>query len=372
MKMTKAVHITDLQDYVRCPRMWNWSSPLRGGLQPAIPPPPLFLGQGVHIAMYAGYKGSIGSTMTFDTWAAGDTFHKWSTTRLKQAVEYSGPLWKSEEAAGLQALGLGMIGHYSLWAPQFDPKLELVAAEQSFSLPLGGISGFPPNVVYDGRIDGLVKASNGDLYVLEFKTARNLGDRDLSGVFRGMQPTAYLWAARQLYGNEVKGVLYRMLLKRIPSDPIKLKNGGISRDKKQRTTKEWVQHKLLLWAEDIADENEKVHVETLYAGMLEMATPTLSMLDSKIVTDERTWSNGFFMQKLITKTDTQIKNAMHVIRTVGYTMMSSPWTFPIPGYHCSWCKFKLPCDLLDLDLDYKAVLDAEYAERDYWEEVEYT
>lgn len=353
----RSVHITDMRAFCQCRLKWDLESLLRRGLQPAILPAPLFLGQGVHIGLDHGYRESLargdGET-AFDAHAAVRAFSSWAERRLDDMVYHAGDLWVDEEDTydELVLMGKIMLTHYGLWASKQDRYVRLLGLEKLFSVPV------PSSrcVQYEGRFDGLIESKKtGELYILEFKTSAHMTDNSLSSVFRGMQATAYRWAAREVYGREVAGVVYRVLWKRIPDTPRMTQKGGFSRAKTQKLTEEWLDHCLNKMADR---EGERAPLEQAAAGLREMI---------------RIEQPRFFLQRIIKRSDEQTRQMLRVLRDVGGQMVD-PRTpvFPMPGFHCSFCRFKDVCDLMqeeryDLAED---ILSAEFAPRTYWEDYE--
>lgn len=359
------IHITDMTTFGTCKRKWDLSSMLRQGRQPSFPPEPLLLGQGVHEALDYGYQGSLntGNPMIFDFEAARTRFDQWLKRREKRIIKYTGPLWPQEKVAlgEIRELSLAMLKHYSLWAPSRDFRYTLLATERQFKIPIPGamaiVDGFEvPMLYYAGRFDGIVRnLHSGGFHVLEFKTTKSI--TRMSGTFRGIQPTAYIWAATKLYGAKMHGVLYRVLQKRIPSDPVQLKTPGkFSRAKNQKLSWEWFKYYITKWA--------KAHGVT-HQEVLALNSEVKHMLLEK--------GNEFFKEQVITRTQWQITECLRALAYEG-AQMANPDTpvYPLSGIHCGWCSFKEVCDLMGEGLPYKDLLEAEYASRDYWEKEDTT
>lgn len=360
------IHITDLTTFGTCKRKWDFSSMLRQGRQPSFPPEPLLLGQGVHEALDYGYQECVGTDkpMVFDFNAARKRYDTWLNRRRKRIIKYTGPLWPHEEEQlqEVRHLGLGMLKHYSLWAPTRDYRYTLLGTEMQFKIPipqpvltdsrdLWPLPSAVPILDYAGRFDGLVRnLYNDNHYVLEFKTTKSL-DR-MSGTFRGMQPTAYIWAAGKVYDLPIAGVLYRVLRKRIPDNPTPLKTAGrFSRAKSQKMTWEWFRYWVTAWS-----KKQGVKAEDVLAANPEVK----GMLLEK--------ENEFFREKVIGRNQGQIDECLRALAYEG-AQMANPNTpvYPISGIHCGWCSFREVCDLMAEGLPYQALLEAEYASRDYWE-----
>lgn len=378
LEWCKEIHITDLQTFCLCRRQWDWSSTLRRGLQPAILPEPLFMGQGIHIALEEGYLpcldsyGAEGGPMWFSGPTAINAFVNWVDSHKDKIDKYSGPLWKAQRSRiddNIQ-MGIAMIEHYARWAKRIDKRFDLLGTEYMFKVPLPALQGSSRShhghvshgyghghLAYAGRFDGLVRdRSNGYIYILEFKTAKSVSDQWLSGIFRSMQSTAYTWAARKVYHPQhVVGVLFRVMRKRVPDTPRLLKNGTFSVAKSQQLTEEWIDYCIDQWVEGGADREE---LERMSAGVKGMA---------------RGKTNDFLKQKIIVKPQTQIDQTLEALSLIGQ-QMADPHTPcpPMSGFHCGWCKFQDPCDLMNRGevAAADAILEAEYAPRDYWEEAD--
>lgn len=360
------IHITDLSTYCRCRRAWDFSSLMRQSLEPAIPALPLFMGLGFHRAMEYGYKGSIGQPFAhFDVEAGRNAMLSWGHARTRKASEYIGHLWAEEIGKmddGMTLLNQ-MVEHYGLWVEEMDSHLEILGTEKTFSIPLPGT-----DLEYAGRWDGIVRAADDNIYVLEFKTTASMSSTRLSSVFRGLQPAAYVWAARQ-FGYNAKGVLYRIANKHWVDEPTPLRRGGYSVAKNQWISVEWIDRYATMLAGDRAD-GEVAAIEDLVAIAASMRD-VRELASSFITRDAVTLANKFFMTKLIRKGDNKIDNFLKVITTIGREMADENQPiFAVPDWNCTYCKFQHPCDLLEAGLDEHAELSlqAEYAPRFYWDD----
>jgi hypothetical protein len=312
---------------------------MRLGLTPAQLSPPLFAGQGAHVALEHGYKSCVErGEMRFDTDAAMDTLHEWIDTREARMEEVLGSLSRddSHRIENTRTLLTAMLKHYGMWvaANSMDAGLRLVGTEYRFRVPVP-----ETDFVYAGRFDGLVQSlRSGKYYLLEFKTARSIKTQDFASVMRGMQASAYIWAARQLY-DDVDGIVYRALRKREPDEPIALKRGGWSLKADQKTSAEWVSQ----W-------------------------PGTSDLQ-RLLRREALEGHKFFLQRVIHRSNLQTGNALMALTELG-KQMADPNTaiFAWSGYHCNWCDFKQPCGLMNAGRDPQASLDARYAPRGFWED----
>lgn len=376
------IHITDVEAFLRCKRLWNWQSLMRRGLQPAGMPAPLFLGQGVHVALDAYYSAPP------DDRTAGlliNAFDNWVDARSERMKKQTGPLWRSEKEMidEMYELGTGMLLHYALWAEKRDKRWEFLATERKFVLPMpvpkeatrgrgysdlcrngmymSGGEWYSNKLSYAGRFDGVVRdVETGKLYLMEFKTSRSL--HNMRWTYRGMQSTAYVWAANQMVEeltdgqceSPIDGIMYRVLLKKIPQSPKPLVNGGYSQAKNQKTSFEYFKYCL-----DKIAERENRDPHDLYVE------------NENILRYLHQSGNEFFDEKILDRTPQQIDSTMRCLYHTGKTMADpNVAIFPQPGFHCSWCAFETPCSVAEVGGDYEGILEVEYAERGYWEDDE--
>ena len=342
-RFEKDIHVTDVLQFSKCRRAWDWGSMLRRGLQPAEMPEPLFVGLGVHIGLEHGYAQG-GS---FNLEAAQQALYDWVKKRTTRMKETSGALWEQEkdDIRARYTLASSLLLHYSLWTVPYDERYEVIATEQKYRVAI-------PHTPYTlaGRYDGILKDRvTGDLYVLEYKTTGRLDY--LRWVMRGLQGTVYVWSARQSFEN-VKGIAYRILVKKVPKDPRVLASGHLSKAKKQNTTYEWYLHYL----HQIAVENN-IEPQVLE----DEVAPVLNEL--------RNTENKYIQQHLISKTPAQFHAALTDLRCNAREMakLDVP-IFPRYGYYCKWCSFLDACNLKDVGADWEGILEAEYAPRRYWED----
>ncbi|GAF95143.1 unnamed protein product, partial [marine sediment metagenome] len=121
-------------------------------------------------------------------------------------------------------LGVAMMDGYAGWAPGRDKDTQFIAMETRWS----GIR-ITPRITLGGTFDAVIKRPDG-LWILDFKTTKY---SVTSWTFRDLQASAYVYAARQMYGPEVRGLIFRFLLKKAPltyKDLI-LKNGSVTQRK---------------------------------------------------------------------------------------------------------------------------------------------
>jgi len=210
------------------------------------------------------------------------------------------------------------------------------------------------DVVLAGRFDGILKhKQTGALYLLEFKTARTL--KTVGYVYRQLQGTVYTWAAQQLYGDDVKGIVYRILRKTAPKPPKPLKSGGFSQAKSQVTSFRYFK----FWLD-------------MYANKFGLNPRQLYRENKKILTYLHSQDDAFFVERTLHKTPQLLWSAMSIVYKAAIQMIDpNVDIYPQPSWAtCNYCPFQDICDLMELGMpsEAEALLAAEYAPRSYWED----
>lgn len=146
---------------------------------------------------------------------------------------------RKQEFAELTELGEGMITGYAEWSEKEDKGITPIAVEKKYQVLIVDEEGIPliingRPVVYQIRVDVLLRDEYEQLWVMDHKTAKSLGD--LAFLELDTQLGTYPWVAESVLGERVKGTLYNELVKSVPEKPKVLKKGNLSQDKRQNTT----------------------------------------------------------------------------------------------------------------------------------------
>jgi hypothetical protein len=315
-------------------------------LQPMALSAPLFLGQGVHEALDMYYK-HYQSTGEFDMDVGLKHLRQWCKNRADKMIHSTGVLWEAEREMvnDMYALGYMLLMHYGMWSQKYDQGIEVIGTEYHYRLPVPGMDG----VYIAGKIDGVIKYP-GDVrpWLLEFKTAASFNS--MPWVFRALQCAVYTWAARQIFGD-IQGMEYRALLKKKPKDLIPLKKQhSFSQKKNQNTSLEWAKWQMEQYAQDNG------------LDVIELFNNHQKLLF------ELQEENKFFMRRQIVRTPSQLDNAVLVLQNIGAQMVDSETPiFAQPGFHCKWCAFADPCNLVEVGEDPSMLLSGVFNTRDYWE-----
>jgi PD-(D/E)XK nuclease superfamily len=211
------IHISDVRTFKGCRQKWNYASPLQRGLRAKRPAAPLWVGSAVHAALDRWYNLPTKSRAVI---TPADQLADWVLSEVMRLKKLLSP----EDWAGIKpqmtenvSLAEGMLQTYHPWALRND-DFEVVACEQKFRLPL------TEEADLCGKFDSVVKCKDG-LWVHEFKTTASWWPEDY--LFLDEQLNAYLAAANAMFEN-VRGVIFTFMLKKLPTRPKVLKSGKIS------------------------------------------------------------------------------------------------------------------------------------------------
>lgn len=247
-----------------------------------------------------------------------------------------------------EELGLGMLDGYFAWhlgVDDFTP----VRVEVDFEVPvltpsgeeyLCECHGWP--VVYQGRLDGIVQDKFGWYWILEHKTAGQLGDTE--HLVLDEQTGSYAWAVKQMLGIRVQGVIYNEAVKKVAHVPLRLKRPregrNFSVNKQQDTTYELALRTLSEAGEDI----------TLYDDFLEYL---------------KLQGNKFFRRTQVHRNEHELKDQGLRIYHEAREMLN-PETVPYPNpsrFNCMMCAFRQPCIAMNDGSDWEFLLQEDYRER---------
>lgn len=332
------IHISDVLAFKACRRKWNFSSQLRSNLTPIERYTPFFIGSAVHYCLERHYRDQCQPERALASYLA------------IEKIDPSDPTISEH-----LPLIVGMVDHYLLWqskdtSPYADNKLEFVALEQRFRIPLRTPTGKRMRGVYlAGRFDGLVRSlHDGRLYLHEIKTTRSCLERSRQLPY-DEQTNAYLIAASEWCREQVAGVIYTLLRKKAPDKPTILKDGYLSQAKNQDTTAEY-------YVKAMKDHHAG------YAG-----DPMMLYNDYKLFINYLlAQPNRYFMRLVVKRTNTELVNAANDLYSVAREMLSKHTAiYPHGSPECNYCFYREPCAMLNAGLDPAEVLATNYVNNTY-------
>ena len=279
-----------------------------------------------------------------------------------------------------------MMKGYQDWCVEADKRTKFLELERKWKgVKIGRIP-------MEGRFDALVERDDG-LWIMDFKTTAN---RATAWTAQDLQATTYIMAARQLFGEKIRGVIFRFLLKKAPYDyeQLILKSGKMTKRSNLPNLTTYEDYATALavavllemgkdsWSGmQMALETKQDCAEVLaYDDFHEY--PWYPEFHEKFVLaqkfhfetlQELKGSSNFFWDQKEYRTEEQINLAVKFVllpaakeivskrkgRWIGPTGLGAAFTI------CSSCKFKAPCELLLRGADYKSVLLTEYQRREF-------
>jgi len=396
------IHASDVANYKRCRRYWDWTSPARNNLRRRVEisgvKMELWFGTGIHYALEKYYDPILqhDPIESFKTWFelqwnGGTVSHDWldltydihplpvfdSEEEMLEARNEGGVIRKwhihglremlpnievvEEEVMLHKELGIGMLTFYKDWAKKNDDFVT-VAAESVFSIPLGfeavDLREDSPNyrqkleVHARGKRDAVIWYPETDKYgVNDHKTAARVDEDYFRKLDKDPQCTTYLWAtimeslqddSLPWHGKMVDRVLYTALRKNYPKPPTLTTKGVPSIDRqKEGTTAEMFE--ALVHSDPVIGEwftkNDKA--QQYYTYLLEMG-------------------DSLFVQRdLVTRNDAEIMAEGEHIRMVAQEMLNPDlpiYPNPTGNWMCLNCAFRAPCIAADDGSDWQGML----------------
>jgi hypothetical protein len=367
---SRPIHVTEIETYLRCALLWFWGAlpPYGMGLEPKAPKPEMHLGRVVHAALQEYYDRGIAPDVAYIKIAA------------EEMAKLPRDMWP-EEVAEIQEqsiLGLKMLQGYAKWAHWKDQLdgFQPIATESRWEAEIA------PGAHLAGRFDMVVKKDDG-LWVMDFKTTSSTRTHWTA---RSLQATAYTIGAKILYGDEVRGVIFRFLRKKVPDDykKLMLKDGSLTR-KKTLPNCTTYENYLRAIAVAVLHDMRPDMSRDLCNTTLDLPEWNIALnppVDDKDFHDqllmarrfywEQTQAlkedNTFFWDVKEERTDAQLAFAKKHILLPAIRRMTSkrPWVAPTglgaAFAVCTRCPFRSPCQQVMAGADYKSTL-AEYYQR---------
>lgn len=340
-----SIHISDIRTFRSCRRKWDWSSALGRNLEPTVPYIPFFTGRAIHhcLEMYYGPK-HIPLDKSLDQFLSDE----------KSEIDKIGALWPSEETSFAEQIDMmrGLLFHYKLWVEHdhkmySDENLEFIALEEEFDVPMLLPSGRPTKKMrLGGRFDGVVKhIPTGEYFIWECKTTRSISEL-INSLANDEQCGAYMYAASKMLGVPIKGVLYNMMRKKVPTKPALLQDGMLSHSTK-------------------TDCTAFFFVQCIHELYPDWSTDTIQGFYGPLLEVLRDKEQAFFMRFPIYRTPYEIDGLMKNIYYTGLEMIN-PRTvrYPAPGWlNCTMCHFRSPCITMNAGGEYEVLLREEFQNR---------
>lgn len=340
---TAVLRTSDRIMFRRCRRRWGWNSHLKMNLGPKTNAGPLWLGSGFHYALEDLHGEKIYG----------------SAVRAFQAYSFATREYKREQVPGdwreLQELAKGMLEYYEdTWLLYRDPfktfifnDIPQVEVNFRVDVPFDAQHFGYEKVVYSGTLDRVIVDEYGQLWIVEYKTAKQIQTMHFA---IDPQVSNYCWAGQRLYGQPIAGVIYIQFRKDIPKLPKVLSSGKLSVDTKQLTT-----HALYRAAlKNIYGADFTVWPVANLDFLNELARRETSESDA-FVRRDRVYRNEFNGQVEGTKILLEAEEMLNPDLAL----------YPNPTRDCPhMCPFYQPCNAMDDGGDYEYELSMLMGQRD--------
>ena len=381
------VHASDIANFMRCRRYWDWSSPTRTNLRRKVELhgiyPPLWFGNGIHYALEHYYNPVLqrDPVETFQTW-----FHlQWHGGHISTEEEelldqvydpYPSPVdtgWivrglddllpqaDEEEFMGFLDLGVGMMTFYKDYAARND-EFEVVAAESKFSVPLEFTAvdtreespnfGKKIEVHLRGKRDAIIYYPHRrdpamQFEIMDHKTAAKVDEEYFLKLENDPQCTTYIVASvheANVYDypwKDIRGVLYNTLRKAYPKPPTITTRGfpSIDRQNESTTAKLFMETVRDIGLSDWFDDDAKA--QGYYEYLIEQGDKV------------------FIQRETAPRNPHAIKVAYKELQMVAQEMLDPNlkiYKHPSGMQYCTRCQFRVPCLAKDDGSDWKEML----------------
>ena len=347
------VRTSDRLTWKKCRRQHNFGSITRMNLVPLKPSKPLEFGTDWHEAMAALYDPTtwhlVRNQKTREpvlevvrqTFVAANRAHMKKQADENENVDEDTRFDYEER----QSLGLGMLNAYFDWQITVD-SFTPVKVEVDFEVPILTPDGAEMRcdchdlpVVYQGRLDGIVKDAFGWYWILEHKTTAQMGPTE--HLILDEQTGSYAWALMQMLGIRVQGVIYSEAVKKVPHTPAPLlrsqQGRNFSVNKQQDTTYEMSVKALSEAGEDL----------TQYQDFLEFL---------------QLQGNKFFKRTQVHRNEHELRNqGLNIYYEVKEMLDPNTVSYPNPSrFNCMMCAFRAPCIAMNDGSDYEYLLQEDY------------
>ena len=225
-----------------------------------------------------------------------------------------------------------MLKVYPEWAATVDDFV-VVNTEQRNQIRLNNTV---PGLFFSFRYDLLVKR-NDEYWLMDFKTTKQLPN-NADWLLINNQAIAYQWAAEEVFGVPIAGIMYTYVRKKKPTVPKLLKSGRISKDKRIITTAQTYKNAL--------DEHRLAYSDY---------TDHLNYIDSML-------SEWFFRRFELRASKKQKQlHKKRVIKLAELMIDPDTYIYPSPNrMKCAACDFKTPCELLQMGQNIDNIIALEY------------
>ena len=299
---------SELSTYQDCPKKWWFKYNQK--LSPDKVENRLFFGSLVHsgLGVYFSKDRNVGAMITH----IEDEVKKAKKDLIDNTI--------IDELDDMQDLAVGMLTNYHNYSKDND-KFKVLEIEINYNVPvITDNQNESSKFDYNFTLDMLVEKKDG-LWIKEYKTAAIIDRNYVENLALDNQIDRYSLGVSQLKNKQVKGVIYTVLRKKLPSKPKVLKDGSISSNKAIDTTYEIYYNELI--------KNEQDPTDPKYFEILEML---------------KARGNTFIFREEIKRTAKELEEVRRQLYTLCRVMSTNPPIYKCPSRDCSWkCAYRSLC-----------------------------
>lgn len=338
------IRTSDRIGFKKCRRRWDWSSHLRGNLEPIRQANPLWMGVGVHFALEDFHNENVYESP------------RRAFLAYAYACKQHNPNYLPMDWRELTKLSVGMMDYYPIWLRSRDPLKTYVVdgipqVEVNFKIdiPLDpellARHGYT-SAVYSGTLDRVAIDDDNRLWIVEYKTAKTIQTHFYA---TDPQVSTYVWACEHVYDLPVAGVIYQQHRKDVPNLPRILKNGSLSCAAQQKTT-----HRL--YRKAIIDHYESVD---------KAPAKIVDCLNNLAAEENEDYDDFIRRDKIYRNTKTSEAEAQKILlESVDMTNLDLS-LYPNPTRDCAhMCPFLTSCVTLDDGGDWEYEMSLDFQKRD--------
>lgn len=385
LKLVHEIHTSERRSFRACRRRWDWL--FRQSYYPLTTAKPLEFGSAYHAAMEVYYEPStwqmdreIVEALAIKTFVDYCEKNRANALKVRDQIDLEPEI--QQDYNERVALGRGMLSYYFKdVAPYEDRGWKPKKVEISFMLPIpnpetgeqiiwckcalcyqkalkafqsdhnpfpsSAFEGLP--VVYAGRLDMLAEDDDGNYWIFDWKTCRNVSVDD-EFLYLDDQIGSYVWALRQL-GFNVRGFVYHEQRKGFPQPPKQNANRRLG----------------CLFS---VAKNQDVDYDTYLKHITEFDPVALGegRYDTFLEYLKEDGSVVYFKRHQIHKSQEEIASIQYNIGLEALDMIDEHIRlYPSAGrFGCGFCAFRQPCMEKNSQGDYQYALDTMFEKKQHY------
>jgi hypothetical protein len=377
----RPISVSELKKWMKCRLLWYFSAapPRALGLTPTfMDSDALVFGRLAHSVLEDGYNGDRNFAEIYEQKVV--PFQPKVTSLFSNQID---TFQKTLET------GKVMFQGYEDWSLEKDKGIKFLATETHWKgIKIAGI-----DTTLSAIIDAVILRKDG-LWLLDFKTTSSV---DNPWTSQDLQATVYTYAGREAIDEDIKGVIFRFLLKKTPwtYDQLLLKDGTVTKRNNVANLTTYREYKraiaistlkLLIgrgWKNKHFKSNMSLNELVMWADKLvkkEHPEFMLQFLDNQRFYYEQLKQlqvirQGYYWDVLEPRSNLEIKNYMNYVvipnleeltnlTYIGPTGICNAWS------NCGKCLFKNPCKAYMKGQDYQSILNEDYAVSNHYLEDE--